>query len=116
MKKLLAAILVCALTISCFSMFGIFAEEAAEDPTTFRAYAYEDGAGYSASCWLNSFDPDGECIGTDYVVFKAAAPIKGFGFPEIFAGKEENDLPDNRFSGLRQVCNCRRNDLFGFRR
>ena len=91
MKKLLAAILVCALTISCFSMFGIFAEEAAEDPTTFRAYAYEDGAGYSASCWLNSFDPDGECLGTDYVVFKAAAPIKGFGFPEIFAGREEND-------------------------
>ncbi len=65
-------------------------EEPVVDETTFRAYTYDETAAYSPSVWLNSFDTDGECTGMDYVIFNCAAPLKAIGFPEVYAGLEEN--------------------------
>ncbi|MBO7377238.1 MAG: PT domain-containing protein [Clostridia bacterium] len=92
MKKTLETLLIFILTLSTILLTAAYAENApADDPTTARAYPYDVDAALGADIWLNAFDAEGECIGSDYVVFNAAAPLKGLGFPVVFAGKEEND-------------------------
>ncbi|MBR5006378.1 MAG: hypothetical protein IKY07_04730, partial [Clostridia bacterium] len=95
MKKILSVILALAVL---FAMSGIlsFAEEGGEtqpdgpDETTFRVYTYDPTVAWAPSVWFNTFDPDGECTGTDYAVFNCAAPIKAIGLPEVYAGISAN--------------------------
>ena len=92
MKKLTAVLLVLTMIIS---MLGIasFAAESSEEPaaddTTFRALPYDEN-GIEPSVWLNVFDDEGAAIGSDYVIFNSAAPIKAVGLPVVYSGTSEN--------------------------
>ena len=96
MKQLLTIMLVIALTLSAFGMQAVYAgpvdgaEQAGIDDNTIRVNAYDESQGYSASIWFSNFEPDGTCTGTDYVIFNCAAPLKGIGLPELYAGIEAN--------------------------
>lgn len=88
MKKILTVLLVLAMILSVPGL-GVFAAEA--DETTYRATPYAEGASFDPGIWMNKFDEDGNCTGTNYVIFKTAADIKGFGLPKAFAGTSQND-------------------------
>ena len=88
MKKFLTVLLVLAMILSVPGL-GVFAAEA--DETTYRATPYAEGASFDPGIWMNKFDEDGNCTGTNYVIFKTAADIKGFGLPKAFAGTSQND-------------------------
>ena len=90
MKKLISMITAVIMVLSLIGTAFVFAEEAVEDPTTIRVTNYEEGS-ISPSVWLNTFNSDDECVGTDYVIFNTAADIKGIGLPVVYAGKPEND-------------------------
>ena len=95
MKKITALILVLMMALSCFAIASFAAEEAPVegepvDETTVRAYTYDENTAHSPSVWLNTFDEDGNCTGTDYVIFNCAAALKGIGLPEVYAGKSVN--------------------------
>ena len=88
MKKLFTILLAIAMVLS---MAGISAFAAEPDESTQRAIPYAEGTGFDPGIWLNKFDDDGNCIGTDYVIFKTATAVKGFGLPKAFAGVSANE-------------------------
>ena len=89
MKKAVALILALMLTLSLAGMLS-FAEEQSADETMVRAYVYDQSIKHSPSIWLNTFDFDGTCNGSDYAIFKCAAALKGIGLPEVYAGVSGN--------------------------
>ena len=93
MKRLLAVLIALIMAVTMFGVLSFAAEEAPveSDPTTFRGYTYDEDASMSPDVWMNIFDADDNCIGTDYVVFNAASAIKGIAIPMFYAGKKEND-------------------------
>lgn len=92
MKKIVSVMLVLMLTLSLFGTFAFAAEsgEGELDQNVVRVYTYDENNGHSPSIWLNTFDYDGNCTGTDYAIFNVAAPMKAIGLPELYAGKSEN--------------------------
>lgn len=88
MKRLFAIVTALLLLASAFGMLS-FAEEA--ESNVERVLTYAESSAHSPGKWLNSFDEDGNCTGTDYVIFNAAADLAGFGFPEIYGGRTENE-------------------------
>ena len=97
MKKIILILLALTLALTASGILTaaaggeITGEQSASDDTTVRAYAYDETAGYSASIWFSTFESDGTCTGTDYAVFNCAAPLKGIGLPELYAGRSENN-------------------------
>jgi len=97
MKQFLIVMLAVALTLAAFGVTAAYAEpvdgEAQEgiDESTIRVNAYDESAGYTASIWFSNFEPDGTCTGTDYAIFNCAAPLKGIGLPELYAGTQANN-------------------------
>ena len=97
MKQFLTVMLAVALTLAAFGVTAAYAEpahsEAQEgiDESTIRVNAYDESAGYTASIWFSNFEPDGTCTGTDYAIFNCAAPLKGIGLPELYAGTQANN-------------------------
>ncbi len=93
MKKTVAILLALVTAISMLCL-NAYVEEGGQPSTgenTVRAYTYDENNKHSPSIWLNTFDYDGECTGTDYVIFRCAAPLKAVGLPELYAGKSESD-------------------------
>ena len=94
MKKIIALILSLAVMLAMAAVVS-FAEEGegeldGPDETTFRVYTYDPTVAWAPSIWFNTFDPDGECTGTDFAIFNSAAPVKAVGFPELYAGISAN--------------------------
>ena len=89
MKKIISMLTAILVVLSVIGTAFVFAEEAA-DAITIRVGNYEEGT-VSPGAWLNQFNEDDECTGSDYAVFNTAAAMKGIGFPVIYAGKSEND-------------------------
>jgi hypothetical protein len=94
MKKAVALIIALMLTLSLAGMLSFAAESSEEQPvadeTTVRAYVYDQSIKHTPSIWLNTFDFDGTCNGSDYAIFKCATALKGIGLPEVYAGVSGN--------------------------
>ena len=97
MKKIIALMLALLMTLSISGIISVFAEsdgasdeQAGNDSSTIRVYSYNEAVNHTPSIWLNTFDSDDACTGTDYVIFKCAAPLKGIGLPELYAGISAN--------------------------
>ncbi len=95
MKKFLSIMLAIVLAMAALGLTAAYAEaentaQTGIDDNIVKVCAYDENAGYSASIWLNTFDTDGTCTGTDYVIFNCAAPLKGIGLPELYAGLVAN--------------------------
>lgn len=58
------------------------------DPETTRMYSYAGSD--RVGLWLNLFDEEGKCRGNTYAIFNAGSSFNQFGFPTIWAGREEN--------------------------
>ena len=96
MKKITAVIRTLTMILSLLGVLSFAAEDGAEaadpgqDETIVRVYTYDESVRHTPSIWFNTFDYDGDCTGTDYVIFNVAAPLTGIGLPELYAGKSEN--------------------------
>ncbi len=88
-KYILPVTAVLLVVFICCAPFVSYAKSAPPvDPETVRRYTYSGSP--KVGLWLNSFDEEGNCIGNTYAIFKAGASFNQFGFPVVWAGREEN--------------------------